>query len=134
MNSSNKDEGNFFGGAVVYAYTRRQALADGVLVDITPLAREAGFCVPVVVTCGVWAQCVAVPAGVPGQDESGRLWDVLTVVRAAARAGGPGCDRVRCQVAVQNRPGAHDTVTLVAVCGPDEEGSPYVTIMLPEED
>ena len=28
---------------VIHVYTRAQALADGVLVDVSPLAREAGF-------------------------------------------------------------------------------------------
>ena len=48
---------------VIYAYTRAQAIADGVLVDVSKLAREAGFKIPVAVTAGVWAECVAVPEG-----------------------------------------------------------------------
>ena len=51
-----------------------QAIADGVLIDATELAKEAGFRIPVAVTAGVWAECVAVPAGVADQDETGRLW------------------------------------------------------------
>ena len=68
---------------VIYAYTRAQAIADGVLVDVSKLAREAGFKIPVAVTAGVWAECVAVPKGILCQDETGRLWDVLMMLRHA---------------------------------------------------
>ena len=68
-------------GPVIFAYTRKQAIADGVLVDVTETAKEAGFQVPVAVTHAVWAEYVAVPEGVEGQDEAGRLWDVLWMCR-----------------------------------------------------
>ena len=32
---------------VIHAYTRSQAIEDGVLVDVTAAAREAGFKIPV---------------------------------------------------------------------------------------
>jgi Family of unknown function (DUF6573) len=72
---------------VIFSYTRAQAIADGVLVDVSELAKEAGFRFPVAVTTGVWAECVAVPDGVAGQDETGRLWDVLNVLRFAIQRG-----------------------------------------------
>ena len=72
---------------VIFSYTRAQAIADGVLVDASELAKEAGFRFPVAVTAGVWAECVAVPDGVAGQDETGRLWDVLNVLRFAIQRG-----------------------------------------------
>ena len=56
-------------GAVIFSYTCAQAIADGVLVDVSKLAKEAGFRFPVAVTAGVWAECVTVPEGVTGQDE-----------------------------------------------------------------
>jgi hypothetical protein len=48
---------------LIYAYSRKQAIADGVLIDVTNTAHEAGFVVPVAVTSTAWAECVAV-AGV----------------------------------------------------------------------
>lgn len=65
---------------LIFSYTRAQALADGVLVDVTVAAKEAGFVIPVAVTATVWAAYVRVPDGVVGQDEGGRLWDVLTTL------------------------------------------------------
>ena len=73
-------------GPLIHAYTRADALADGSLVDVTTVAREAGFTVPVAVTRAVWLDCVAwADDGGACQDEAGRLWDVLWMARFAAR-------------------------------------------------
>src|SRR5713226_2372951 len=69
---------------VIYAYTRAQALEDGVLVDVSETAKEAGINFPVALTATVWGQYVEVPEGVTGQDETGRLWDILWMFRCAA--------------------------------------------------
>ena len=61
----------------IHSYSRADALRDGVLIGVSAVAREAGIRYPVALTRAVWARCVAVPPGVPCQDEAGRLWDVL---------------------------------------------------------
>jgi hypothetical protein len=63
---------------LIHRYSRADALADGVLIDVSAVAWEAGFKVPVALTAAAWTKCVAVPPGVACQDEAGRLWDVLT--------------------------------------------------------
>lgn len=121
---------------IIFAYTRQQAIADGVLIDVSTTATEAGFRIPVAVTAAVWAECVEVPAGVRHQDERGRLWDVLSMLRFAirvARNSGPEM-RYRLHVRNDNRDGTPPLVTLKAVCGPDDDGAPCVTVMLPDED
>lgn len=120
---------------VIYAYTRAQAIADGVLVDVSELAREAGFKHPVAVTAGVWGECVAVPKGVACQDEKGRIWDVLMLLRHAI-AKSSGGDRVDFAVHVRNdnREGTPPLVRLYALCGPGDDAEPVVTVMLPHED
>lgn len=67
----------------IHTYTRRQAIADGVLVDATAMAYEAGFKRPIALTAGAWARCVTVPPDAHDQDEAGRLWDVLSLLRFA---------------------------------------------------
>jgi hypothetical protein len=62
---------------LIHRYTRAQALADGVLVDVSPVAREAGIRYPTALTRAVWENYVKVPPGVTCQDESGRLWDIV---------------------------------------------------------
>lgn len=122
-------------GPLILAYTRKQAIADGVLVDVTETAREAGFVIPVAVTCGVWAECVRVPDGVTGQDEAGRLWDVLMMLRFTVRRASEG-NRVDFAVHVRSddNQGTPPLVSLYAACGPGDEGEPVVTVMLPHED
>jgi uncharacterized protein DUF6573 len=69
---------------IIYAYTRAQALEDGVLVDVSEMAKEAGIKFAVALTATVYGKYVEVPDGVAGQDETGRLWDILWMFRCAA--------------------------------------------------
>lgn len=123
-------------GPVIYAYTRRQALEDGLQVAVGSLAREAGFKYPVFLTRRVWDECVKVPPGMEGwQDETGRLWDVLHMTKVAAiRAQG---DTIRIQLYVQKdaRRRKPQPVELRAVCCATDidNAAPCICIMLPEE-
>ena len=73
---------------VIYAYTRKQALEDGVLVDAGEMAKEAGFKFPVAITAAAWEQSVVVPQGAECQDELGRLWALLYRLHRAIRKDG----------------------------------------------
>ncbi len=86
-------------------------------------------------TRAAWERCVSVPPGVACQDEAGRLWDVLWVLRCAIR-GGDGGPEVRFAVHVRNDDGdgTPPLVQLKALCGPGDEGEPVITVMLPDED
>ena len=121
----------------IFTYTRARAFADGFLIDVSSkLAREAGFRYPVALTAGVWAECVAVPDGVGGQDETGRLWDVLTTLWFAIGRQKGDTERVDFAVHVRNdnREGDPPLVRLYAVCGPGDNGEPVITVMLIGED
>src|SRR5262245_15909909 len=121
---------------LIHRYTRADALADGVLIDVSQTAREAGFRYPVALTAAAWAKCVAVPPGVRCQDESGRLWDVLTVLRCAIRGPRRAARAVRFGVCVRNdnRERPPPLVRLRAVCGSGDDAGPVITVMLPGED
>jgi hypothetical protein len=126
----------FDGGTLIFAYTRAQALDDGTLIDVSDLARDAGFSVPVALTLAVWSDCVAWDQAreVAPQDETGRLWDVLAMAHLAAR-GRPDSDRLTFSVlrigSGRLRP---SRVTLALVIGPGDQGEPVITIMQPEEN
>lgn len=127
-------------GEPIYSYTRAQALADGVLVDVTGAAREAGFRVPTAMTAAAWLKTVAWRHAdckrKPTQDEAGRLWDVVWLGLIAAR-GAQGRSRVAYQLCVVPSDGAETQprlTTLHLVIGPGDEGEPVVTIMNPAED
>lgn len=120
---------------VIHTYTRRQAIADGVLVDVTDAAREAGFRCPIAVTQTLRANYVAVPAGAADQDEAGRLWDLLTVLRYAILKNPFSQDELNFRLFVVTRAGADpELVEVKAVYGPDDEGRLCVTLMMPDED
>ena len=120
---------------LIHRYSRAQAIEDGVLIDVTATAKEAGFRYPVALTAAAWARCVAVPPGVACQDEAGRLWDVLTVLRCAIRGSDGGAEvRFGVHVRNDNRDSTPPLVTLRAVCGPGDQGEPVITVLLPDED
>jgi hypothetical protein len=104
----------------IHRYTRANALRDGVLIDVTPTALEAGIRYPVALTAAAWAECVAVPPGVECQDEAGRLWDVLTLLRCAIKGAKDGAREVCFAVHVRNdnRDGTPPLLRLKALYGP----------------
>ena len=93
MNTHPNDLAEIF-GQPIYTYTRAQAVADGFQVEVTKTAQEAGIRFPVFITRGVYEQCVAVPPGVTGQDEAGRLWDIVWMLRFAILRARSGADRI----------------------------------------
>jgi hypothetical protein len=133
--TKNDDNRTPDGFDLIHSYSRAQAIEDGVLVDVTETAREAGFQFPVALTQAVHASYVEVPEGVPGQDCAGRLWDILWMLRHAIRSTAESGSEVRFKLLVQNhRKGPPRLVTLKSLCGPGDAGEPVITILLPEED
>ena len=127
-------------GEVIYSYSRAQAIADGVLVDVTETAREAGFRWPVAMTSAAWADCVAWSDDDNHrqvyQDESGRLWDVLWMAFNAIH-NAPGGTQLEYQLYRVPRDGQSveaQLTMLKLVCGPGDAGEPVITLMLPGED
>lgn len=126
--------------AFIHAYTRAQAIADGVLVDVTETAREAGFRLPVAITSTAWAKTVewseVDSVRQTPQDEAGRLWDVVWMSYVTARRVNVGC-RVTVQLHVVPRGGTGTRprlTTLSMVIGPGDDGEPVITLMNPDED
>src|SRR5947209_13543473 len=103
---------------LIHRYSRADALRDGVLIDVSQTAREAGIRWPVALTRAVWERCVRVPPGVACQDEAGRLWDVLWLLRwAVARQNGGRLVAFAVHVRNDNRDRTPPLVRLKAVSG-----------------
>lgn len=122
-------------GPVVFSYTRAQAIADGLLVDVCKMATEAGIKYHTALTVAVWQQYVVVPDGVEGQDEQGRLWDIRWMLRHAILT--HKCmeaSQIQFQLMVRNTNRQPEQVTLMALCGPGDQAEPVITVMLPHED
>jgi hypothetical protein len=123
-------------GPVIYSYTRKQALADGFQVDVSKTAQEAGIRFPVFLTHAVYDTFVIVPPHVSGQDEAGRLWDIVWMTRFAIRRSHGHTDRLPVALYVRNDNRAAMLVKLIATCGPldMDDPQPAITVMMPDED
>jgi len=139
-------------GETIYSYSRAQAIEDGVLVDLNDpsftfrpglnICAEAGIKYPVAMTVAAYSATVSEPGTPlpPGQDISGRLWDVLTMFKVAAKQGG---EEIRFPVSVVNWVSVdgerinrtkRETVILKAICGPGDSAEPVITVLLSAED
>ena len=150
----NRDEHSDFWGEPIHAYTRAQAIRDGVLVDLTTamddkgqlLCQQAGFKVPVAIARAAWA--ATIEAGGTwksdgdgetlelrgGQSLTSRLWDVLAMLRLAITQASD-TDRVHFRVLVDVKDDGHrEPVKLWALCGPGDDARPVITILLEGED
>ncbi|MHB1668830.1 DUF6573 family protein [Thiomonas sp.] len=137
-----------FFGKPISTYTREQAIADGVLIDVSTTAREAGIVWPVAMTSAAWAdtvewtQATEDRKGYTGQSESGRLWDVVWMLSLAVRGAlhrGLDASQQPLFYSLLRTPTAGRgvmprKVTLKFIVGPNDEGRPCITVMLPNED
>jgi hypothetical protein len=128
-------------GEPIYVYTRTQAIADGVLIDVTDAAKEAGFRVPVALTPDAWADCVAWTKADSErqihQDETGRLWDVLWMAFMAIRRAPDVQARLAFRLYRVPRGGRvakARLTTLHMAIGYGDYGEPVITILQPNED
>jgi hypothetical protein len=113
---------------VIHTYSRAEAIADGMLVDVTVPARRLGILYPLAVSARAWAALVEYP----GADQTWALQSVLCVVVAQlrrARAAGQEGDRLPFQVQRRGRPQA-----VVLHCGPGDDLDPVLTLLLDGED
>ena len=127
MNTNDADLTREIFGEPIYSYSRAQALADGVLVDVSERARCHGIKYPTACTAGVLALIEAIEKPHPTLRQVqvlGRTDAVLVAMLAAIRQA-RGTDRVTFQAL-----GA----ALWAQCGPGDTAEPVITIMMQGED
>ncbi|MBE0522204.1 MAG: hypothetical protein IBX39_08095 [Candidatus Methanoperedenaceae archaeon] len=135
MNGNQQEE---LFGKTIYEYSREQALRDGVLVDVTETAKEAGIKYPVAVTEALWNYIEPTKKLIEmGQSVQGRLWDVLYLFTIAGRSVPKGCAKLLYNVSflMENSESFKThVVKLKAVCGPGDTMEPVITLMLENED
>ena len=126
-------------GRVIYAYTRAQAIEDGVLVDVSETGQQVGFKFPVAITEALLGRLTPTRADQSlGQDYEGRLWDVLWLAAFTGRLADRGEDTMNFTVVLQEvnaqsgKPQNTD-LRLWAVCGPGDNAEPVVTIGFPAD-
>jgi len=138
-------------GTLVFAYTRREALIDKVQFEADPLlVAEAGIKIPVYMTSRVKFRYVEFVKENIGQDETGRLMDILTMFRYNAKYFHSEqrqmtieflCQFHDSQTWLPNEKRTsfspiHRTVSLTAEIGPKDIDDPSaaITLMIPGED
>jgi len=114
-------------GEVVFSYSRAQAIADGVLVDATKEAQEAGFRFPTAITAALWSDIEAIPASHSYQDIQGRLWDVLYMAAGNARRK-KDVSRFSYELILHREGVEGELVSLICDCGPGDNAEPVLTI------
>ena len=119
---------------VIYTYTRKQAIEDGVLIDVSQTAKEAGINFPVALTSAVWDMYVVPSEKLEdyGQSISGRLWDLLWMFRLKAMRSNKSLLYFSCLFLDESE--KLEEVKFKALCGPGDNAEPVITIMLPGED
>jgi len=110
-------------GPIIFSYTRAQAIEDGVLMDVTPIARAAGFKLHTVITCGLLSE---LKSGKPEDyNVFTAIYDVLATLYRAVRAQKERDDRVFFK---------SGELDLWAMVGPGDDAEPVMTVMLVGED
>lgn len=141
---------------LIYSYTRKQAIDDGILVALSGYApdeietwipamvSEVGIKIPLCVTRSLWDELIAMNprAEQAMNDTKGRLWDVLFMFVMAARQSA-GEDQLKYTLRVVLGDGSRygkrnasrpQLVRVKAACGPDDDGKPCFTLMMHDED
>jgi len=129
------ESGPWAGFEVIHRYTRAQAIADGVLVDVTAQAKGCGFKLPVAMTstlfadCESWADGADWGNGEPTAEQFVRwlLCFACETIRASKET---GTDRLTLSL---SHFAGHPTCALIHI-GPGDEGEPVVTLMYPGEE
>lgn len=116
---------NLFSDAdVISTYTAEEAIEDGILVDVSEMAKEAGFSIPVRITRTVHDLCEP-PKSNKIESYSGRLWDVLWMaMNAVSRARNDSMTTFVVRIGRKNH-------TMYAAL--DHTSGPAIHIMKPED-
>lgn len=133
-----------FGSAEpIHVYTVQDAISDGTLVQIDEdLTKQYGFRWPVVMTKAAWTDAVEWTRDNASQDEDGRAWDVLTILRlfVPRLADGPQTTHVM-RIANTTPSGAPSKAMHPSACmltfsaaAMNPAGDPCLMVTLPGED
>ncbi|SKA71209.1 hypothetical protein SAMN02745704_00096 [Paucidesulfovibrio gracilis DSM 16080] len=124
---------NFDDFDLVYAYTRTQAIADGVLIPISE--EESGLKIPAVVSSNLFHHYIEPPEKLVGEGQSttGRLHDTIMMFKAAASVRWDGT-RVAFDVLYLMGPGRLEKVKILGLLCTDDKEKACLTFCLPEDE
>ncbi len=111
---------------------RALELLRGVLVDVSEMAREAGFTFPVAVTRALWKDINAIPDAYDYEDVKGRLWDVLHLAIIAIKQHTNDSLELRYNLVLHV--GDTSIYPVKLICGPGADFEPVITLSNPDKD
>lgn len=120
-------------GEPIHVYTRAQAIADGVLVDLNLAAPDVcrqHYKYPIACTAAVWNMIERAVEN--GADIPGTVHDLLWMSRVCVSRRFSDCTSLF-ECALVTGEGT-EFYTFKMMCGPGDEAEPVITLMLPEED
>jgi hypothetical protein len=120
----------------IRSYAKAQIIDNGVLIDVTPVAKEAGFRYPVVITRNLW-ECYIEPAPqLQCETTTSRLRDTLTNLAATIESTkNPGnClwFTVSFEMCFDGKRST-ELIKLKSIIKPGYNSTKVITVMLPEE-
>ena len=104
---------------VIYSYTRAEALADGVLIDVSEVARRSDFLLPTVVSSNLLAVI----------DAENQLPVLFAVFHDKIKFK-QGLEDI---LETQTISKSGRVITVILHIGPGDNGEPVLTMMLPED-
>lgn len=111
---------------LIHSYTRHEAIADGVLIDIEKefagMSKQAGFEMPICLTAKAFNRYVALNPNAKKalEDPKGRMWDVLWMLK------------IRIKLSSDNK--KLDNIKFSFLCTVPSEGEPFAIETLPPSD
>ncbi len=117
-------------GDPIHSYTRKQAIEDGILVDVTALypSDTRMYKYPVAITSEIWSL-------IEGKNEAVWVWDIcwMSINYVVSR---PDDSTVIFEVLLPVKKGSERTTTyrLTSKCHPGDDWEPVITIMLEGQD
>lgn len=122
----------FENAEVIHSYTRAEAIADGFLFDVTEAARAERFRYPVALA--FYAYSEAIDYDGDADAHPARTTAVLSAAREAIRDWPASAYRGEFQIDRAQGDAEPDLLTLIAHCGPGDQGEPVITIMCPADE
>lgn len=118
---------------VMHAFTYRRAIEDGFLVNVSELAKtQCGIYMPTAVTAELWREFVCVASGSSCESENDRLLRIIGGFRANATFANIGLDGISWLFQRLGRQDRSEPL-FKAVCGPGDDESLVIIIMLPHD-
>jgi hypothetical protein len=119
-------------GEVIYGYSRKQAIEDGVLIDVTNQANQF-FQFPMAITAEVYGELNNIPKKHAAESFAGRLHDVLFMAFTEVKKGKTKSQTLMFS-AIVNTDDKEKIKQYKMVIGPGDNMEPVLTIMKPHED